>query len=176
VVISHGYSVHSFIFFPLVYSFTLHPNICPPPSSTPLQLPTPSPSPLGTGRFLSGYHPTLAHQVSAGLGTSSPTEARQGSPARGMGSTDRQADNRFRDSHTLVVGGPASRPISLFATYVGGGVPGLAHASSLVGGSVSGSTQRSRLIDSFGLPVEPLSSLGLSILPLILPQDSPSSI
>ena len=28
------------------------------------------------------YHPTLANQVSAGQGTSSPTEVKQGSPAR----------------------------------------------------------------------------------------------
>lgn len=35
-------------------------------------------------------HPTLAHQVYAGLGISLPTEARQGIPAKGMDSTERQ--------------------------------------------------------------------------------------
>jgi hypothetical protein len=34
--------------------------------------------------------PTLEHQVSAGLGESSTTEAKQGSPFREMGSTGRQ--------------------------------------------------------------------------------------
>jgi hypothetical protein len=36
------------------------------------------------------YSPTLAHQVSVRLGASSPTEARQGSPARRTYPTDRQ--------------------------------------------------------------------------------------
>jgi hypothetical protein len=34
-------------------------------------------------------HPQ-AHKVTAGLGTSSPAEDKQGSPVRGMGSTGRQ--------------------------------------------------------------------------------------
>lgn len=38
----------------------------------------------------SGYHLILAHQVTPGLGTSFPTETRQGSPVRGMGSSGRQ--------------------------------------------------------------------------------------
>ena len=36
------------------------------------------------------YCPSLAHQVISGLGTSSPTEAREGSPDRGTGSIGRQ--------------------------------------------------------------------------------------
>lgn len=42
---------------------------------------------------------------------------------------------------------------------------GLAHANSLVGGSVSSSPQRCRLLDSLGLPVESLTSSGPPILP-----------
>jgi hypothetical protein len=37
-----------------------------------------------------GYQPIPARQATATLGTSSPTEARQGSPVRGTGSTGRQ--------------------------------------------------------------------------------------
>ena len=55
------------------------------------------------------------------------------------------------------------------ATYNGGRGLSLAHVCSLVGGSVSGSPQGSRLVDSIGLPVE----FAFSILPPILPQDSP---
>jgi hypothetical protein len=44
--------------------------------------------------------PTLAHQVTAGLGTFSPTEARQGSPVKGTGSLGRQLLLQLlRDSH-----------------------------------------------------------------------------
>jgi len=39
------------------------------------------------GKGPSGYQPTLASQVTAGLGTSSPTKARQDSPVRGTGFT-----------------------------------------------------------------------------------------
>lgn len=45
-----------------------------------------------------------------------------------------------------------------------GGVLDPAHAHSLVGGSVFGSPQGSRLMDSVDLPVKSLSSLGLSVL------------
>lgn len=37
-----------------------------------------------------GYHPTLGHEVTAGLSTSSPTEAQPGTPFRGRGSKGRQ--------------------------------------------------------------------------------------
>jgi hypothetical protein len=46
------------------------------------------------------------------------------------------------------------------------------HACSLVGGSVSGSPQGSRLVNSVGLLIESLSPLGSSIVPPSLPQDS----
>ena len=47
---------------------------------------------------------------------------------------------------------------------------GLAHVCSLVGGSVSGCLQGSRLVGSVGLPVEFLSSLCPSVLLLTLPR------
>ena len=50
------------------------------------------------------------------------------------------------------------------------------YAISLVGGSVSESPQGSRLDDTVGLRVEFLFPSVLSILPLTLPYDSPSSI
>jgi hypothetical protein len=46
---------------------------------------------------------------------------------------------------------------------------GPAHASSLVLGSLSGNPQELKLVDSVGLPVELLSSLGPSVLPPTLP-------
>jgi hypothetical protein len=49
---------------------------------------------------------------------------------------------------------------------------GQTYACSLVGGSVSGSPQGSKLVGSVGLPVESLSSSGPSVLPQSLPQDS----
>jgi hypothetical protein len=52
-------------------------NIAPAPHSSPFSSEYP------------GYHPPLA-QVTAGWGTSFPTEARQGGSVRGTGSTDRQ--------------------------------------------------------------------------------------
>ena len=45
---------------------------------------------------------------------------------------------------------------------------GLAYICSLADGSVSESPQGSRLVDYFGLLVEPLSPLGPLILPLTL--------
>jgi hypothetical protein len=57
--------------------------------------------------------------------------------------------------------------------YVEGLSP--AHAHSLVGSSVSGSPQESRLFGSVGL-VESLFSMGPSVLSPTLPQDWPSSI
>jgi hypothetical protein len=73
------------LLFPLIYLFIYF---------TPwLQLPslpsthshsTPDPSTVSSekGETHPGHQPTLAHQVIAGLGTSSPTEIRQGSPVR----------------------------------------------------------------------------------------------
>ena len=69
----------SSLFINLIYLSTLHPApFLAPPLRGPLSL-FPSPS------HLSSPHP--AHQVTAGLGVSSPTEARQGSSIKGMGST-----------------------------------------------------------------------------------------
>ena len=84
--------------------FTLHPDCCPLSWSTHhIVLPhLPSPSPLRGWKLPPGCPPTLAYQVSAGLGTS-PTEARRVRAIRGAYSTH----NSFRDNPhpTSVVGG-----------------------------------------------------------------------
>jgi hypothetical protein len=80
--------IHSFI-----HSFTCSLYILiadPSPPSHPSDSPLFPVLLLFWGRGPPGKQPTLAHQVTAGLGTSSPTEARQGSPVRDMGSTVRQ--------------------------------------------------------------------------------------
>jgi hypothetical protein len=52
--------------------------------------------------------------------------------------------------------------------YIGTGDLGPAQAHSLVGDSISRSPQESRLVNSVGLPVESLSSLGPSIFLLTI--------
>jgi len=102
----------------------------------------------------------------AGLGASSPTEASQGSPVKGMGSAGRQLETAplqvLEDLHE-------DQAIHLLHMCECGGSLGLAHVCSLVGGSVSERPQGSRLVDSVGLPVPFLSPLGPSILPPTLP-------
>jgi hypothetical protein len=61
-------------------------------------LPTDSTSPFSfpseKGQVPDGFQLTLAHQVPAGLGSFSPTEASQGNPVREMGSMVRQQRQR----------------------------------------------------------------------------------
>ena len=91
----------NYSFFFLIYLFihsfihSLYNLIAAPPSppsspshssSLPLTLPFSSES----GDVPPGYQPTLAPQVTTGLGVFSPTENRQGSPVTGIGSTGRQ--------------------------------------------------------------------------------------
>ena len=82
-----------------------------------------------------------------------PAEARQGSPIKGVGSTDSQQISDNPDS-------------SCFETHMKTELPSLIYMwgpRSLVG-SESESSQWSSLVDSVSLPVEFLSSLGASIL------------
>ena len=88
-----------FLFFSIIYLFTLHSK-CTLPSS-PLSptlnkslSPLPLPLLLKEGEASHGDHSTLEHLVSSGLGTSSPTEAQPGSPFKGRGSNGRQQSQR----------------------------------------------------------------------------------
>lgn len=69
-----------FIMFSFISLFTFHPDHSPSSSSSPCPTLTlfhcPLPFPSEKGRPPHGYQPALASQVEAGLGTSSPTEAR----------------------------------------------------------------------------------------------------
>ena len=71
------------------YSLYIQISALPPSHSF---LPSHSPSPQNSLSFSSpiGYPLILAHQVSAGLGSSSPSDVRQGNPVRRLGSIDRQ--------------------------------------------------------------------------------------
>jgi hypothetical protein len=71
------------------------------------------------------------HQVAAGLGVSSPTEARLGSLVRGRGVTDRQA-TRLRDSPCSSCWGTLMKT-KLLTCYICAGVLGLACVCSLFG-------------------------------------------
>jgi hypothetical protein len=83
------------------------------------------------------YPATLVHQITVGLGSLSPIEARHGSP--------------------------------LLHTCLG---PGPAPLCSMVGGSFSGSSPGSRLVDTVGLPVGLPSPSRPSTLHLTLSQES----
>jgi hypothetical protein len=81
------------------YLFIHFTSQYPPPLQSP---PPTAPSPIPPLPFSSeeqeallGYFPTLAHQVSAELGTSSPTKARQGGPVSRRGHPQQHIQGRW---------------------------------------------------------------------------------
>jgi hypothetical protein len=122
------------------------------------------------GKTAHGYQFTLAYHVAVGLGASSHTEARPGSPVRGKGFSG----SNVRDS-------PCSccyvfhMKTKLHICYICVGGLGLSHECFLVGGSIYVNPYVSRLVDSIGYPMVPLTSLAHSIFLHPLPQDSLSS-
>lgn len=72
------YSLYMLFSVPLTSQFPLH--IAPSPYFI---------SEAGRGEYPLGYQPTLAYQIATELGTSSSTEARQGSTVKCRGFTDR---------------------------------------------------------------------------------------
>lgn len=114
-------------------------------------------------------------EIKLGLGTSSPTEVMQVCPFRGEGFICTQAGRQVGKQATG--SGTDSIPVvwktlmknKLFICYIYAGDLDLAYACHLVGDSVSGRPQGSRLVISVGLSVESLSSFGPSIfLPVFL--------
>jgi hypothetical protein len=159
-----------FLLFSLIYLFTSHLTISPllpvlshtdlSPLSPPLPFlwereafPTP---PLGI--------PLLWHIMSQ-QDMVHPFPLRPDMVAQ-LGEQDPQAGNSFSYS---CWGNRMKTKLHLCYIYVLGGI-------GPFGGSVSGSPQVSKLVNSVGLPVESLSSLGLSVLPPTLSQGSLSSI
>lgn len=63
-----------------------------------------------------GFHLTVGHLVSDGLGTFSPTRAQSGSPSKGEG--DPRTENRNQDRAISLVRGTTHRPSCMFATNV----------------------------------------------------------
>jgi hypothetical protein len=121
---------------------------------------------LWVGGDAAGYLLTLVLQVSVRLGVSSPTEARQGSPAR--------------TNHTQATAFGIA-PLQLFGThmktklnicYICEGRPRSSLCLIFGWWFSLWEPQGSRLVDSVGLPVEFLSPLGAAILPSML-QSSP---
>jgi hypothetical protein len=111
----------------------------------------------------------MVPQVNVGLGTPSPTEARQGSPVRRAGSTGREQGQGKRLLQLL--GNLEDQTAHLL--HMSGGL-GPACVCSLVGGSGSESPQGYMLLDSVGLLVESLSIFFNSLhppLPPTRPQD-----
>lgn len=104
--------------------------------------------------------PTAVHQVAAGLGTPSLTEARQCYLFWGVGSTGRQAGNRLRENPCSSFGGTYMKT-ELLICYICAEILGPPYACPLLGDSVSGSPPGTRLFVSIGiLPIESLSSSG----------------
>ena len=122
VCLSIYLSIHSF-YIPVAAPFPLSPPDIPflhRLSISPLRRDPP-------------YQPILEHQVTAGLGTSSPTEAKQGSPVRGTGSTGRpqsqgqpplqllEDPQEDQDVYLLhVLGGSLSLLVFLWSPYIKG--------------------------------------------------------
>jgi hypothetical protein len=129
--------------------------------------------------LLPGCHPILAHQVieervrsfshqgTAKLGTFSTTEARQGGPVRGIESTGQQ----HAQGHPHSSCWETHMKTKLHICYVCAGGLNPVHACSLVGGSVSGSPQGSRVKWFCWSSSGVLILLGPSIFPPTLPQD-----
>ena len=131
------------LFLLRMYLFTSHPNISLP---SPLSIPHTNPS---------LFPPPLPDH---------------------LGEQDSQTGNRFSDSFHFSCW-RTHMQTNLYFCYIcaghwGAGGLGATGISSSVGDSDSGSPQGSRLFDSIGLPVESLSSLGPSVLPPTLPQES----
>lgn len=100
------------------------------------------------------------NQVSLGIGTYSPSEAREGSPVRETGYTGMRQIHGYYSLYTLgnLHENQAAHQLDME------GAPRTAHACSFVGGSVSDSSQGSRLVDTAGLPVGFLTPSEPSIL------------
>ena len=79
-----------------------------------------------------------------------------------LGEWNPQAGIKSETATTIVVGESTLKPICTYVTYMRGGL-GPVHAHNLDGCSVSGIHQDSRVVDSIGLPVDSLSSLGPAI-------------
>jgi hypothetical protein len=124
------------------------------------------------------HHP--AHQESAGLTTSSPTEARLESPIRITGPTDRK---KIQEEPQLWGwgrgGGPALRLSYICYIHIcwgRGGAPRWSPCSLFGWWFGFREPLWVRLVDSIGLSVESISPLGTSVLSAPLRQESPCSI
>ena len=128
------------------------------------------------GRGRGAYHPTLAHQITAGLGTCFPTEARKGSPFRRTGLIGKkqvQGQLLFQFWGDLSEDQVAHLP---HVCVAGGWVDRSSPWTFLIGDSVSESPQGYSVVDTVGCPVESLFSLNPSTLFPTLPQNFLSPI
>lgn len=122
------------------------------------------------GQVHLGYLLIIAHQICGGLRVSSPTVAKQGDLVRKTSSTDKKQIQRqtwlqlFRDvcqdQPAIQVQGPQVQLMQIF----------------MVGVSVSDSAQKSKIVETFGVPLEFSFSLDPSLLSPTFSQDSQNSI
>ena len=120
------------------YLFTLQPSISPSsPPSTSSQKFSPH-STFSLFKCPSECRSPLHAQVAAGRGGSSPTEGRQGGQFRGMAFAGRRTGSRLRDIPCFCCWGTRVKT-KLLICYICAEGLGPACASSLAGGSVSGS-------------------------------------
>lgn len=155
------------IFLPFpIHSFIFHPNYTPPSwSSFPWPLASPLSSTSEKGKVPNTwYPPTLASQVTVGLGTSlRPEKTVQ------LGERDPQTGNRVRVSHhSSCWKTHVKRKLHICYLCVKD-LDTAAHVWSSVSDLVSMTLQGFRFFDSVSIPVESLSlPLVSSFLPLIL--------
>jgi hypothetical protein len=150
------------LYFINLFTLPPLPPLLPVPPSPSFFLSSSTPFLLRKGSWGShGYQSSLVYQIAVELGTSSPTEARQGNPAKGKGSKGRQQSQRQPLLLLLVL--HEDQAVQLLHMF-----RGPRSTPCMLSVSVGP-------CDSVGFLSVSLTSLAPSILLPPIPQDSPCS-